>query len=46
VARGAAVVCVLTGNGLKDAAVAAEGLPAPTAVSGDASSLAEVLGFA
>jgi threonine synthase len=46
VARGASVVCVLTGNGLKDAAVAAEGLPPPTAVGGDASSLAEALGFA
>jgi threonine synthase len=46
VAPGAAVVCVLTGNGLKDAAVAAEGLPPATAVGGDASSLAEALGFA
>ncbi len=45
VARGASVVCVLTGNGLKDAATAAEGLRAPTAVDGDAASLAAALGL-
>ncbi len=36
VARGSSVVCVLTGNGLKDAATAAQGLRAPTPVDGDA----------
>jgi threonine synthase len=45
VARGSRVVCVLTGNGLKDAATAAQGLRAPTAVDGDAASLAGALGL-
>jgi threonine synthase len=45
VAPGATVVCVLTGNGLKDAAVAAQGLRAPTPVDGDAASLAAALGL-
>jgi threonine synthase len=45
VARGTSVVCVLTGNGLKDAATAAEGLRAPTPVDGDTASLAAALGL-
>ncbi len=45
VARGTAVVCVLTGNGLKDAATAARGLAAPTTIEGDAASLAAALGL-
>jgi threonine synthase len=45
VAPGATVVCVLTGNGLKDADVAARGLRAPTPVDGDAASLAAALGL-
>ncbi|HWF56985.1 MAG TPA: threonine synthase [Candidatus Dormibacteraeota bacterium] len=45
VAPGATVVCVLTGNGLKDAGTAARGLQAPTAVDGDAASLAAALGL-
>jgi threonine synthase len=45
VARGATAVCVLTGNGLKDAAAAAEGLRAPMPVDGDAAALAAALGF-
>src|SRR6202163_4308356 len=39
VAPGASAVCVLTGNGLKDAAAAAQGLRAPTPVDGDATAL-------
>ena len=45
VARGTSVVCVLTGNGLKDAATAAEGLRAPTPIDGDTASLAAALGL-
>ncbi len=45
VARGSSVVCVLTGNGLKDAVTAAEGLRGPTAVDGDTASLAAALGL-
>ncbi|MBJ7594618.1 MAG: pyridoxal-phosphate dependent enzyme, partial [Candidatus Dormibacteraeota bacterium] len=45
VARGTTVVCVLTGNGLKDAATAAEGLRGPTTIDGDAGSLAAALGL-
>jgi threonine synthase len=45
VARGARVVCVLTGNGLKDALVAAEGLPAPTPVDSDAAAIAAAIGL-
>ncbi|MEO8898877.1 MAG: threonine synthase [Candidatus Dormibacter sp.] len=43
VALGTSVVCVLTGNGLKDPAVAVEGLPAPTAVAADMASIAAAL---
>ncbi|MGH7721387.1 MAG: threonine synthase [Candidatus Dormibacteria bacterium] len=43
VAAGATVVCVLTGNGLKDAGAAGERLPAPTSVDGDPASLAAAL---
>jgi threonine synthase len=45
VAPGATVVCVLTGNGLKDAVVAGQGLRAPTPVDGDVASLAAALGL-
>jgi threonine synthase len=45
VARGSSVVCVLTGNGLKDAATAAAGLRAPTPIDGDTGSLAAALGL-
>jgi threonine synthase len=45
VAPGASVVCVLTGNGLKDPVVAAEGLRAPTPVDDDAASIAAALGL-
>jgi threonine synthase len=45
VARGTTVVCVLTGNGLKDPAVAVEGVPPPIAVNGDAASIAARLGL-
>ena len=45
VARGTSVVCVLTGNGLKDAATAAQDLRAPTRVDGDPASLAAALGL-
>jgi threonine synthase len=45
VARGASVVCVLTGNGLKDAPTAAGGLRTPTPVDGDVASLAAALGL-
>ena len=45
VAPGTSVVCVLTGNGLKDTVVAAEGLRAPTPVEADAAALASALGF-
>ncbi len=43
VAPGTSVVCVLTGNGLKDPAVAVEGLPAPTTVAADMASIATAL---
>jgi threonine synthase len=45
VAPGTTAVCVLTGNGLKDAATAAQGLRAPTPVDGDAASLAAAMGL-
>ncbi len=45
VARGTSVVCVLTGNGLKDAATAADGLRAPTPVEADTAALAAALGL-
>jgi threonine synthase len=45
VAPGTSAVCVLTGNGLKDAVVAAQGLRDPIPVDGDAVSLAAALGF-
>jgi threonine synthase len=45
VARGTNVVCVLTGNGLKDAATAADGLRAPTPVEADTAALAAALGL-
>jgi threonine synthase len=45
VAPGTSAVCVLTGNGLKDAVVAAQGLRDPIPVDGDAASLAAALGF-
>jgi threonine synthase len=45
VAPGTSAVCVLTGNGLKDPATAADGLRAPTPVDGDAASLAAALGL-
>jgi threonine synthase len=45
VAPGARVVCVLTGNGLKDTAVAAEGLGAPTPVESDTASIAAAIGL-
>ena len=45
VAPGTSAVCVLTGNGLKDAVVAARGLRDPIPVDGDALSLAAALGF-
>jgi threonine synthase len=45
VAPGATAVCVLTGTGLKDPVIAAEGLRAPTPVDDDANALAAVLGF-
>jgi threonine synthase len=45
VARGTSVVCVLTGNGLKDPATAVGGLPSPTTVAGGASAIAAALGL-
>jgi threonine synthase len=45
VAPGTSVVCVLTGNGLKDPATAVEGLPSPTTVDGGANAIAAALGL-
>jgi threonine synthase len=45
VAPGTSVVCVLTGNGLKDSSVAAEGLRAPTPVDADPAALAAAMGL-
>jgi threonine synthase len=45
VAPGTSVVCVLTGNGLKDASIAAEGLRAPTPVDADPASIATAIGL-
>jgi threonine synthase len=45
VARGSTAVCVLTGNGLKDAGIAAEGLRAPTPVEADVASIGAALGL-
>jgi threonine synthase len=45
VAPGTRVVCVLTGNGLKDAAATAEGLRPPTPVDNDPSSIAAAIGL-
>ena len=45
VAPGAHVVCVLTGNGLKDTAVAGEGLRAAVPVDSDATSIAAAIGL-
>ncbi len=45
VAAGTAVVCVLTGNGLKDPAVAVEGLPPPMLVDGGVGAIAAALGL-
>ncbi|MBJ7609913.1 MAG: threonine synthase [Candidatus Dormibacteraeota bacterium] len=45
VAPGTAALCVLTGNGLKDLAVASEGLRAPVLVASDAASIAAALGL-
>jgi threonine synthase len=45
VARGTSVVCVLTGNGLKDPAIAVAGLPPPVTVEGGAAAIADALGL-
>jgi threonine synthase len=45
VARGTSVVCVLTGNGLKDPAIAVAGLPPPVTIEGGAAAIAEALGL-
>jgi threonine synthase len=45
VAPGTSVVCVLTGNGLKDPATAVDGLPSPTTVDGGAAAIAAALGL-
>jgi threonine synthase len=45
VARGTSVVCVLTGNGLKDPATAVAGLLSPTTVEGGAAAIAAALGL-
>jgi threonine synthase len=45
VAPGARVVCVLTGNGLKDTVAVADGLRAPTPVDSDAASIAAAIGL-
>jgi threonine synthase len=45
VARGTSVVCVLTGNGLKDPAIAVAGLPPPVIVDGGAAAIADALGL-
>jgi threonine synthase len=45
VAPGTSVVCVLTGNGLKDAGTAAAGSRAPTPIDGDMASIAAALGL-
>ena len=46
VARGTGVVCVLTGNGLKDTHTAAEGLAVPVTVEATARALAAAIGVA
>jgi len=43
VAPGSRVVCVLTGNGLKDTAAVSEGVERPLSASGSAASLAQIL---
>ncbi len=43
--RGAVVVCVLTGHGLKDPGTALESVSAPVSVSADVEMVAEVLGL-
>jgi threonine synthase len=45
VAPGARVVCVLTGTGLKDAAIATAGLHAPTPVDADVDAIAAAIGL-
>jgi threonine synthase len=45
VAPGTRVVCVLTGNGLKDPAAAVEGLPPPRLVEGGTAAIAAALGL-
>ena len=45
VAPGSTAVCVLTGNGLKDPAIAARGLREPTPVGSDAASIGAALGL-
>jgi threonine synthase len=45
VAPGATVVCVLTGTGLKDPAIAVQGLPAPTLVDADVASIGAAIGL-
>ena len=45
VARGSRVVCVLTGNGLKDLPAVSEGLPPPRSVTGTPASIAAAIGL-
>jgi threonine synthase len=45
VARGSRVVCVLTGNGLKDLPAVSDGLPPPRSVTGTPASIAAAIGL-
>jgi threonine synthase len=45
VARGSRVVCVLTGNGLKDLPAVSDGLPPPQSVTGTPASIAAAIGL-
>jgi threonine synthase len=45
VARGSRVVCVLTGNGLKDLPAVSNGLPPPQSVTGTPASIAAAIGL-
>lgn len=45
VAPGTSVVCMLTGNGLKDPAIAVAGLPPPVTIDGGAAAIADALGL-